>query len=59
MLLRYPFGDFIDECKDYAVTEILVTCSDQDRTVSVDSDPMYSAHSGTSVIWDSVGLRIG
>ena len=38
MLLRYPFGDYIEECKDYAVTEILLTCSDQDRTVSGGSD---------------------
>ena len=59
MLLRYPFGDFIEECKDYAVTEILLTCSDQDRTVSGDSDPVYNVCSGTSVVRDSVGLRIG
>ena len=56
--MRYPFGDFIEECKDYAVTEILLTCSDQDGTVSGDSDCVQSYMHGTSVIRDSMGLRI-
>ena len=34
-MLRYPFGDFVEECKEYAVTEILFTCDHRDQTVHV------------------------
>ena len=34
MLLRYSFGDYIENCNGYAVTEILFNCDHRDQAVS-------------------------